>query len=237
MKIKILNLNIWNYTNWDKRKPKIAKFIKKYNPDVVFFQEIRDDTKFNKKGDNQAKQLNRELNYPSYVFYSQTDKRKERPGKYKRFCIEGTAILSKFPIIKTEKEMLTKHKNDKYNCGNLFARLRVKNKFVDIINVHFSNSEYFSLLHLLETLKQVEKKKIKPIIAGDFNMHEYKVLHDLTKEDYESSMNYKKYMSYPLRKWTLDYILIPKKYKFKSFECAGKDISDHKSLIAEVEIK
>ena len=43
-------------------------------------------------------------------------------------------------------------------------------------------------------------------------------------------------MSYPIRKWTLDYVLIPKKYKFKSFECMGKGLSDHKALVTEVEI-
>ena len=106
MKIKILNLNIWNYTSFDHRMPKIVKFIKKHDPDIVVLQEIRDDVQFNKKGDNQAKQLNRELGYSHYAFYSITDKRKERPGKYRRFCREGTAVLSKFPIINTEKKQL-----------------------------------------------------------------------------------------------------------------------------------
>jgi endonuclease/exonuclease/phosphatase family metal-dependent hydrolase len=236
MKIKILNLNLWNYTKWENRKSKIVKFIQKNDPDVVVLQEVRDDVKFNKKGDHQGKQLKKDLGYPHMAFYSITDKRKERPGKYKRFCREGTAVLSKFRIIKTEKEKLRKHKDDRYTCGNLYVKLNVKGKKVDLVNVPLSNSNYFSLLHLLETLRQIEGKEITPIIVGDFNMYESDTLYELTKDDYISSMKYRKYMSYPIRKWTLDYVLIPKKYKFKSFECMGKGLSDHKALVTEVEI-
>lgn len=234
--LKILNLNIWNYNKWKERKPKIIKFIKKENPDIVTFQEIRDDIEFNKKGDNQAKQLNRGLNFPYYAFYQTTDKRKERPEKYKHYCIEGTALLSKFPILKIERELLKKQPDDRYTCGNLYVKIKA-NKIVDIVVVHFSNSDLFSKLHLIETLKQIRKKKIKPIIIGDFNMWRQNWLNKLTKKDYQSSIKYKKYISYPHNNWTLDYILIPKNLKFKSFKCTGKGLSDHRVLIAEVEIK
>lgn len=233
--MKILNLNLWNYNKWGERKLKIVKFIKKHNPDIIILQEVRDDLKFNKKGYNQAKQLNRKLNYPHYAFYPVTDKRKERPEKYQRRCIEGSAILSKFPILKIEKKKLKKHREDRYNCGNLYVKLKAK-KIIDLIVVHFSNSSYFSLLHLIETLKYIEKKKIKPIIVGDFNIIDSYVLHDLTKDEYKSSLKFKKYISYPPANYTLDYILIPKKFKFKSFECLGTNLSDHKALVANIKI-
>lgn len=232
MKLKILNLNIWNYNDWDKRKPKIISFIKKHNPDIVALQETRDDVRFNKKGDNQAKQLNRKLKYSYLAFYPVSDKRKERPEKYQQYCIEGTAVLSRYPIIKVEKEKLKKHPDDRYTCGNLYVRIKAE-KIIDFLVVHFSNSDLFSRLHLTETLKQIRKKKIKPIIAGDFNIWKSKSLNKLTSKDYISSLSYKKYISYPPRKWTLDYILIPKEYKFKSLKCEG-NVSDHKALIAEV---
>ncbi len=236
MKLKILNLNIWNYNSFEERKPRIVDFIKKQNPDVIALQEIRDDIRFNKKGDNQAKQLNRELNYPYYAFYPVSDKLKERPEKYDSYCMEGTAILSKFPIIKVNRKKLQKHKTDIYGCGNLYVRIKAK-KIIDIVVVHFSNSAYFSLLHLLETLRDIKKKNIKPIIIGDFNMIDSYVLQDITKEEYTNSWQYKKYFSYPAKKETLDYILIPRKFKFKSFECIGENLSDHKALVAEIEIK
>jgi endonuclease/exonuclease/phosphatase family metal-dependent hydrolase len=231
--LKIINLNIWNYTNWEERKPKIIEFIKKQNPDIIAFQEIRDDIQFNKKGDNQAKQINKELNYPYYAFYPVTDKRKERPEKYNHYCIEGTAVLSKLKILKIEREKLKKHTDDRYTCGNLYVKIKAEN-IIDFLVVHFSNSDLFSKLHLIETMKQIKKKKIKPIIVGDFNMRHTNWLKKLTGIDYTNSFSFKKYISYPTRKWVLDYIVIPKHFKFKSFKCTGEGLSDHKALVAEV---
>lgn len=236
MKIKILNLNLWNYTKWKTRKSKVINFIKKNNPDIVVLQEIRDDVKFNKKGDHQGKQLKKALGFPYMAFYSVTDKRKERPGKYRRFCREGIAILSKYPIIEIKRKQLKRQKEDRYTCGNLYVKIKIKGKIVEFLAVHFSNSDLFSLLHLIETISYIKKNKINPIIVGDFNMPNQDKLNELTEDNFKSSMNYKKYMSYPIRKWTLDYILIPKKYKFKSFECIGRGLSDHKALVAEVEV-
>jgi len=232
--LKILNLNIWNYNKWEERKPKIISFIRKHNPDIIILQEVRDDLQFNKKGNNQAEQLNSILKYPYLVFYPVENKRKERPEKYKLPCVEGSTVLSRFPIIKTDEKKLKKHPEDKYGCGNLFVKLKNGNETIDLVAVHFSPNDLFSKLHLIETLEQVKKKKIRPIIVGDFNIHEQGVFNELT-EDYKSSMKFKKYTSYPLANWTLDYILIPREFSFKSLKCEG-NISDHKALIAEIDI-
>ncbi len=231
--MKVLNLNLWNYNKFKERKPKIIKFIKKHNPDIVVFQEVRDDLQFNKKGNNQAKQLNEKLGYPHLIFYAVTDKRKERPEKYKLRCTEGTAVLSKFPILKKKKKMLKKHKEDRYHCGNLYFRVKSK-KEIDFIAVHFSPNEKFSLPQLNETLKYAKKKKIRPILIGDFNIINSKVLNEVISDEYKSSLQKKKYISYPKGKFTLDYIVIPKEYKFKTFKCEGTGLSDHKALIAEI---
>jgi endonuclease/exonuclease/phosphatase family metal-dependent hydrolase len=237
VKLKILNLNLWNYNSWEERKPKIIKFIKKENPDVVVFQEVRDDLQFNKNGDHQVKQLNEELNYPHLLFYSATDKRKERPEKYKLPCKEGTAVLSKYPLSKVEKKMLKKQKDDRYHCGNLYFRLKKQGKNFDFVAVHFSPHGLFSKLHLEETLNDIKKKKVNPIIMGDFNIIKSGILHNSIKGKFESSLQYKKYISYPKGNFTLDYIVIPKNMKFKTFKCVGKGLSDHKALVAEVMLK
>lgn len=233
--VKVLNLNLWNYNNFEERKPKIIAFVKKHNPDIIIFQEVRDDLQYNKKGNNQAKQLNEKLGYPHLVYYPVADKRKERPEKYKLRCTEGTAILSRYPIIKTEKKKLKKHKDDRYNCGNLYFRVRAEKK-IDFIAVHFSPNDLFSKLHLMETLKFVKKKKIKPIIIGDFNIINYEVLHNAIIGEYKSSLQKKKYISYPKGRFTLDYVLIPEEYKFKTFKCQGTNLSDHKALITEISV-
>lgn len=233
MILKILSLNLWNYTNYNDREPKIIEFIKKHNPDVIVLQEIRDDVEFNEKGNDQAKQLNKQLDYPYYEFYAVTDKQKERPEKYNRHCIEGTAIFSRFPIKKVEKIQLTKQPDDRYTCGNLHVTLDAKKK-IEIIGVHFSNSNLFSLLHLIETLKYARYKKIKPIIIGDFNILHPNWLADTVYGEYSDSYSFKKYISYPSKNETLDYILIPKEFKFKSVVCPDESISDHRPLITEI---
>lgn len=235
MILKILDLNIWNYNKWDERKSKIVKFIKKENPDIVVFQEVRDDVQFNKKGDNQAKQLNKLLKYPYVIFSPATDKRKERPEKYKRFCVEGQAILSRFPIVFTKNIKLKKQRGDKYYCSNLHGKIKLE-KEIDLINLQFSPNDVFSLNQLKETLAYIRKKNINPIIVGDFNIRHSSWLDKLTKKDYNNSFKYKKYISHPAAKYTLDYILIPKDLSFKSFRCGGKDLSDHRALIAEVKL-
>src|SRR3989344_6002711 len=233
MVLKVLSLNIWNYTNYKERKPKIIEFIKKQNPDVLVLQEVRDDIDFNEKGNDQAKQLQKELDYPYYEFYAVTDKQKERPEKYNRYCIEGTAIFSKFPIKKVEKIQLTKQPEDRYTCGNLHITIQAKKK-IDIIGVHFSNSNLFSLLHLIETLKYARDKKIKPIIVGDFNILHPNWLADVVSSEYLDSYNFKKYISYPSKNETLDYIVIPKEFSFVSLDCSTEELSDHRALIAEI---
>jgi len=233
--VKIFNLNLWNYTNWEERKPKILESINKHNPDIITLQEVRDDPKFNKKKENQAKILKRELNYPYHAFYAVTNKHKERPEKYKTYCIEGTAVLSKFPILKVEKIKLQKHKSDRYTCGNLQVKIKAE-KVIDLIIVHFSNNDYFSLLQLIETLKDIRNKKLKPIIVGDFNIIDSYVLINLTNEEYFNSFKFKKYISFPSKKETLDYILIPKKFKFKKLNCLEENLSDHRALVAEINL-
>ena len=138
--------------------------------------------------------------------------------------------------MKVEKKELKKHEEDIYNCGNLYVQIKAK-RIIDIIVVHFSNKDLQSLLHLIETLKYIKKKKIKPIIVGDFNIKNSNYLHDLTEDEYKSSMKFKKYSSYPPANYTLDYIIIPKGFIFKSLRCIGSGLSDHKALVTEIEVR
>jgi endonuclease/exonuclease/phosphatase family metal-dependent hydrolase len=232
--VKILDLNIWNYENFKERKPKIIRLIKEQDPDIVTLQEVSDDLKFNKEGENQAQQLNRKLNYPYFAFYLVSNMQKESPNTFgDRKYTSGNAILSKYPILKVVKKRLKKQKNDKHHRGILHAKIKV-DKTYDIIVVHFSNNKIFSLPHLSETLDYVKKRKIAPIIIGDFNILEPLEVTRLAKTKYESSYIYKKYISYPSKKEVLDYILIPKELRFKSFKCLNDNVSDHRALVAEI---
>lgn len=56
----------------------------------------------------------------------------------------------------------------------------------------------------------------------------------LASRDYEVSNDFNSCVTLPDDDRTIDDILIPKIYNFKKFFCAGKDLSDHRALIAEV---
>ncbi len=234
--IKILALNIWSYNNFKERQPKIIRLIKKQNPDIVAFTSAGDFEEFNKKGDNQAKQLNKALNYLYYAYYPVEDLHDFDPKMFKRRMVaDGTAILSRYPILKIERHKLQKQRNDKHHRGILYAKIKA-DKIFHIIIVHFSNDDVFSLLHLQETLDYVKRKGISPIMAGDFNIKHTEYLHKLTDGDYKSSFAYKKYFSYPSKKETLDYILIPTKFEFENVEIPKSNVSDHRAVVASITI-
>ncbi len=232
-KIKIITLNIHNYHDFTQRKPQIIALLQKYNPDIVALQEIRDDRAKNKAGINQAKQLNEKLNFKYFKFLRVNDRNKIKKLINVPACYEGLAILSKFPF-SSNKIILKKHKDDTYYRKILVANVQVENKIIPIWVVHFSNNDLFASLHAEETLTRA--KSIQPIILGDFNIKyplEIKKLAE--KNNYVSSSNYN-YISFPEDNCSYDYIFIPQKYAFLSFECISEEVSDHKALFAEIKL-
>jgi endonuclease/exonuclease/phosphatase family metal-dependent hydrolase len=233
--IKIFDLNLWNYNNFTERKPRIIEAIKKYDPDIITFQEVRDDLRYNSRGYNQARQLNTKLGYKNFAFMKTMDvnivnNRSENPD-----CIEGLAILSKYPIVKVIRKKLAQHEYDKYTRGILCASIKAQSN-VDVCVVHFSPDKLFSKLHLEETIKFFRNKETKPIILGDFNIDDHDIVTMVASDDYKISTDSNPCITLPETKRTIDGILIPREYEFKSFYCAGTNLSDHKALIAEIEL-
>ena len=233
MNLKILTLNIHNYHNFKIRKPKIIALIKKYNPDIVALQEVRDDRTKNKEGENQAKQLNDVLRFEHFTFIQSCELNKAKgftnlPSKF-----EGLALLSKFPF-SYEELKLTKQGDDKYNRKVLQSIITIGAQKVPIWIVHFSNSDTFAALHIKETLKHA--KSIQPIILGDFNIKQPKLIQQLAKENNYTSSSYYDYISFPEDNCSYDYIIIPTKFTFSQFECIEEEVSDHKALFAKIKL-
>jgi endonuclease/exonuclease/phosphatase family metal-dependent hydrolase len=227
--MKLLDLNVWNYNDFERRKPLIVNFIKKYNTDIIAFQEINDDPRYNSKSNNQANQINdaigRKFGYEC-IFMKTMEK--DTDGVH---IVSGIAILSRIKIIKVSKIKLKKHPDDKYDRGIL----HIKTKEFDLINVHFSPGDNFAKLHLLETLEYVKRANINPIIVGDFNFRDAKTITEIDLKNFRISTDFKEYISKP--PYTLDYILIPKNFTFKSFSCIEANLSDHKALLSEINLK
>ena len=90
-----------------------------------------------------------------------------------------------------------------------------------------------------------KKRNINPIIAGDFNMKETKTLISLTDKDFFISYKIKPYLSFMPTEFsnnkepiTLDYIIASKgKFEFENIKCLDTDISDHKPIIANINLR
>ncbi|MEK6917775.1 MAG: endonuclease/exonuclease/phosphatase family protein [Nanoarchaeota archaeon] len=243
MKLKILTLNIWRYYDWEKRKKKVINFLKEQNADIVFIQEAAFDERLKEKYENQVDEINKELNYGSFNFLKMRRMTKwhEKPIDWEMWY--GLGILSKFPIKKSELVILPHVKKDK-NSGFLHTKAEISHGDLDLINVHFENTDEGSKEHLKYVLEWCKKRNIKPIIAGDFNMRKTGTLIELSDKEYGISYKLKPYFSFMPTDFsnnkepiTLDYILAHKeKFKVLDVKCTQNNISDHNPVIAFLEL-
>ena len=235
MKIKILTINVWRYHEWEKRKEKLINFLKKEKADVVLFQEIG----CGKQKKNQLEEINEKVKYPFFSFGKLMKIKKHKKLMESQFY--GFGILSKYPIKHSKVFTLPQvEKNKKF--GFMHIVIETQKEKLDLVNVHFENTDKGSKEHLKKTLEWGKKKGIKPIIAGDFNIKKVNVLKKFAN-DYEISYFIKPYKSFPTKflhdkiSLTLDYIIAHKqKFKFKKIECVNANISNHKPIVAEIEI-
>ena len=239
MRLKILTLNIWRYDgDWNKKLKNIVRLISKEKPDVVLMQEVFDDRRHNKKGNHQGIAINSKLKYPYSNYLAVERVLTEHKQPVKELVYDGLCCLSKFPL-KSSSKYLKQQKDDKHKRALQKLTLKINNKKIEVWNIHFSNKDDWSRLHLKESFSHIKKPTI---LAGDFNIQIPnkedlpKDIHLLINKTHINSYNFKRYISYPIGNVTLDYILIPKQFKFLNVKCIGENLSDHKAIIAEIEL-
>jgi endonuclease/exonuclease/phosphatase family metal-dependent hydrolase len=238
MKIKLLTLNIWRYDgDWKKREPKIIDFIEKENPDFIFLQEVFDDSRYNKLGNNQALQLNSKLKFKNVIYNIAEKLKTEHKQKIKVPVFDGLACFTNNEILKINNIKLKKRKEDRHFRIIQRIESKINGKRLLFYHTHFSNRDDWAIFHLKETLNKAKKEKIHPIILGDLNIINTLDLSNTTKKDYSNSYIFKKYNSFPKKKETLDYILIPKRnFKFVDVKCNKNSLSDHNPLLSIIEL-
>lgn len=246
-KIKIATINIWRYYEWEVRKPRIISFLKREKPDIVLLQECCDDEKFKDFGENQAIELNKELNYKTCVYHPVIKLEKWFKEPLNRISHMGLGTLSNFSLIESKLDLLKIYpeNGDKKQEAAQRVKLKFNNNSIDIINVHFANNDKSSKLQLREVIKNARNKNIYPIIGGDFNMIISQDVIDEADKDFDISYKIKKYISFPPTNFsnnkepvTLDYIISHKeKFKMEKVTCfEDEEISDHKPLIVEISV-
>lgn len=220
MKYKILVFNLGGLSENDERFNLLVDSISKLSPDFVLLQEVRRYK--NKKNilsnlksllgfphSNFTETFDFSIDYGKGVFQSESMK-------------EGLGVLSKFKF-NLQKTVLPIIKGKDrwpriavcYDFGNFF-----------ICNLHLSKYDDSRKL-------EMEKLPNADVYAGDFNMFPEEIKKYFQGD--KISFDFKKYISFPSKNMTLDYVVL-KRGKFIKVESIDKTISDHTALFVIVEI-
>jgi endonuclease/exonuclease/phosphatase family metal-dependent hydrolase len=148
------------------------------------------------------------------------------------------AVLSKYPVVKSDTIVLKQEKGDKHNRIVQLVDVFVDGEIVKFANIHFSLTEVadFATLHFTETIEIMKSRGEKRIIAGDFNMTDLESTAHLWQNDYVAS-SAAPYISFPSESKTIDYILIPKENAFESISATPNALTDHCAVTAVVTLQ
>ncbi len=244
MEIKILTMNIWKYYDWEVRKEEVINFLKDQNVDIIFLQEVAYDDRLKDKWSNQIEEINEQIKYPYSTFGKLMEMKEWHKKPIDWVMYYGLGILSKYKIKHSEVVILPPVKKDK-KFGFMHVIIETSKGDINLINVHFENTNAGSKEHLKQTLNWCNERRIKSIIAGDFNMKVIEDLREIAKKDYQISYLIKPYKSFMPTEFshdkvpiTLDYIISYKeKFEMYGIECINNDISDHNPVIAKIKLK
>jgi len=207
--------------------------LKEINPDVICTQETQRDIAFDSR--NQIEIINSELGYPHSNFSIAEIKHTQKGVSLENPIEHGLGILSKFPF-EVEVIPLTKDNNDKEQRIIIKCEIDIDGVLCVIANLHFSNSDVWAEKHFKETLSIFKENKNLPILVGDFNIFNISKYRELYSDSYQTSSDLYDYTSYPKDNGSLDYILLPHKYKFESFSCRDEYVSDHRMIVAKINL-
>lgn len=108
-----------------------------------------------------------------------------------------------------------KQADDKHPRIIQSANLLIDERTIGIANIHLSNNKYS--------------------IEQDFNILQLENEKESYADYYTSSIDFKKYVSFPSENITLDYALIPKHFAFESLD-VHEGLSDHNALVFVVSV-
>jgi endonuclease/exonuclease/phosphatase family metal-dependent hydrolase len=229
--MRLTTLNLYGFTDWEQRKPEIIDYLKATNPDVIFFQEVvflPDLSPF-----NQVQILNQELGYQ----YEHSAITRLQDSPHYDAYREGLAMLSKYPVTKSNTVVLKQEEGDEHNRILQLVDILMGDQTIKLANVHFSLTDDvdFATAHLMETLEIMNGHNEKRIIAGDFNMDHLEDLEHIYKDNYEASTKIP-YISYPTMNKRNDYVLVPKPFTIKNLSLSSDKLSDHTAVTVDIDL-
>lgn len=221
--MKLTTLNLYGFFDWKERETNILTYLQKTQSDIIFFQEavfLPSESIY-----SQPAILNEILAY-EYVHIAIP--RLQDSVHYPEYR-EGLAVLSKFPIVKTEVLSFKKKLADPHQRVVQCIDVKVEDKIVKYANIHLSVGEEFSMPQLEELFEIFKARGEKRIIVGDFNMSNLEAHADIWGNDYSLSTN-TPYISFPGKNECIDYFLVPSLYSVEDVEVSGDGLSDHRAV-------
>jgi len=213
--MKIISCNLG--MNLDsKHLQKSAKLFEKENADIIVFQEVMQKP----ASKSSLEIINHILGFKHFDFsVSHNHSQDYGKGKIqKEELLEGLGILSKIPFEKKDKMLPMIKGLDRW------PRLAVRYQFktFSLTNLHLSKHK---------ESRDLEKKEIpsSDILAGDFNMLPEEFSAIFPKN---TSYSFRKYVSYPSKKQTLDYFVLHKGTIEELKTLTG--ISDHDAICVKI---
>lgn len=231
-----MTLNLQGFKDWEARLPRIVSYIQQTDPDIVLLQEVvflPEVSAF-----SQAELLARQLDY-SYAHSTIT--RLQKGLEYEVYR-EGSAVLSRYPLARTEAIVLKQAPGDEHQRIVQLADAMVGDSVVKLANVHFSLSQPlpdFASAHVRELFEILELRGEQRIVAGDFNTDHPEIPAARWQQDYQKSTDMGPYISCPnavgidnkIVDMCTDHIWLPARYQFDGgIELSPDGLSDHRAV-------
>ncbi|PLR98752.1 endonuclease/exonuclease/phosphatase family protein [Bacillus sp. T33-2] len=239
MQIKVLTFNIHHGKGLDNRVDlsRISKIIQSTGADVIGLNEV--DKHFSKRSEflDQAEWLAKKLGM-DFVFGPAITSRERGSHHVRQY---GNAILSRFPIIRSNNHPFDFLPNIIEERALLEADISIKGTELSVFVAHLSFAPF---LHGKQTnfiLDQVQRKQNPIVVMGDWNMYPFtkswKLATSVLKDPVEEQAAL---VTYPAKKprVRLDYIFIRKDMNVIDTEVIMHEpiASDHLPLLATLQL-
>ena len=195
LRLSALTLNTWNCQgDYRQRLAAMARGLTPLSPDIILLQEVFS----NRDGsDNTARFLGKELNLACAHHPARTKTR--RLGDEQVLCSSGLAILSRYPIVWSERILLPGDARDGERIAQ-FCEISIERMRLLVVNLHLSHLEFADNLRRRQfdciVGRAVEAWNHDHILlGGDFNADADAALFELF-HDYP--------MLLPMRAWSAD---------------------------------
>jgi endonuclease/exonuclease/phosphatase family metal-dependent hydrolase len=227
--MRLTTLNLRGFFDWDSRAAKIAAYLESTDSDVIVFQEVvfLPDV----APTTQVDVLNRTLEYP--YRHASVTRLQASPefGVYR----EGLAVLSRWPIPRSEAIVLHREEADPHERIVLFADVVAPDgRLWPVTDVHLSVRDDLALHHLTEILGIQAARGERRILAGDFNVNHLERHKKLWGADYTLTTQIEQYISFEASHQAEDYALVPRDFTISSIALSADGLSDHRGVTVDL---